>query len=1310
MRKYILLIIISITCGSLSAQNFSSAKTQQAIQILQERGEINIKFNVADKAQINEDLTNIMSISNVKPLLNGQGFEVQAYANAQEFQEFLTRNISYEIIPRVLPKAITMATTVAQMAGWNRYPIYSVYEQMMANFATNYPTLCDIDTILAATPSGNYRILVAKISDNVNTAENEPQFLFSSSMHGNETAGFFLTLRMIDYLLTNYGSITQITNLINGAELWICPLANPEGTYYNSSPAGSTVANARRANLAGVDLNRNYPDPRAGQNPDGYATQAETQAFITFANNHHFNMAGNFHGGTEVMNYPWDTWTTAGNPNADAAWWERVCTNYVTTGRLFNASYMTDTYADGVTEGGDWYVITGGRQDYMNYYHQCREVTMEVDVDYITPVEDFSNKWNENYQAMLNYMQESLYGIRGIITDSCSGEPIRAKVFANSYDQANDSSHVYSALPVGNYHKYVNTGTYSVTFSAPGYTSKTITGISVTNGSATVVNVALAPAASPDAQFTGTITDKCTGTVQFINSSTASTDFVWFFGDGATSTELNPTHTYTTNGTYTVKLRALNCKGKDSLVMTNYITINMAEAPTTTGGSVCGSGSVILGATGSGTISWYNVPTGGTAIGTGTSYTTPNISTTTTYYADNYVAAATQNVGPAVGGASRNVTANLIFDVYETMTLISVQARAGTAGNKTITLLDNLGATVQTASVYVGTTTTTVTLNWVIAPGTGYQLNTPVNSTLYRLNSGVSYPYSIPGLVSITGCDVGATYYYSWFNWSVQGQSCRSTRIPATATVLTLPVAGFTSSVTDNTADFTNTSADATSYFWNFGDASTSTDQHPSHTYTASGTYNVMLIATNGSCADTTYQDVVILPGSTGAIISGKTRYAGRAIPGSPVPNFPTYDEAIYDIDAVIVKLTEYPGGTEVARDTSDALGNYQFTDVADGNYLLWYDKYAADTMQWGNDINAIDLAQIKYLITSDTVYNPSLCFSGKYKAAANVDNNAYLNAIDVARIKAKIGSPADVTRNFPKGNWVAFDTLITVAGSNIDIDLKTICYGDFNASSTKYYGSAITWGLDKSLSTNIIATSEDHMVISDPAYFEIPLRINSKMNDFSALGLELNYPADKYKLVSAFMPKTVNKKGTVKINPTMEEILADNSDLLVTENDGIIRVVYATTDHFDVAANDDMIVLGFRPLKDMVQGELEFNLSGTGVIGNKYGEENDRVQLLIPKVFVQGNSDQGFEFSGYPNPFCSQATISYNLPENGQVHLKVYNAIGEMVSELLNESQESGPHSAVFTPNKLSAGLYTFKLEFTGKEKSTCLILKMFY
>ncbi|HOY32346.1 MAG TPA: choice-of-anchor J domain-containing protein [Bacteroidales bacterium] len=447
--------------------------------------------------------------------------------------------------------------------------------------------------------------------------------------------------------------------------------------------------------------------------------------------------------------------------------------------------------------------------------------------------------------------------------------------------------------------------------------------------------------------------------------------------------------------------------------------------------------------------------------------------------------------------------------------------------------------------------------------------------------------------------------------------------------------------------------------------------------------------------------------GGTGHNISGKTRYAGKANNGSPAPNPPTYNAVMYNIDNVIVILKNNPGGTEVARDTSDASGVFLFTNVADGNYILSYDKYTPDTMLWANDVNAIDLAITKYYVGADTLVDPSRNFSAKYKKAANVDNNTAINAIDLSRIKAKIGSPLNASKNFPKGNWVALDTGITVAGADLNITLKTISYGDFNASSTRYRDSLVNWNTTKVLPQNIITVADDYVTTSDPSYFEVPLRISTGMNEFSALGLELNYPHKDFRLVSASMPKTGNKNMN-KINPTLEEIIAEDNDLLVTDENGVIRVVFATTNHFDVASDDEMIILGFISNKTMNSGELDFSLSGTGVIGNQYGEENTDAYLTMPKIFVQNNNDGDLEFSAYPNPFGREATLTYNLPENGTVKIKVYNTIGELVTELVNESQAAGKHTFEFPAGKLSGGMFTFKLEFTGTDVSKCQILKL--
>ncbi|HOY30816.1 MAG TPA: T9SS type A sorting domain-containing protein [Bacteroidales bacterium] len=539
------------------------------------------------------------------------------------------------------------------------------------------------------------------------------------------------------------------------------------------------------------------------------------------------------------------------------------------------------------------------------------------------------------------------------------------------------------------------------------------------------------------------------------------------------------------------------------------------------------------------------------------------------------------------------------------------------------------------------------------------------------------------------------------------------TPLPITVSSGTEPVCQLTNSTT-TTGYYTNASY-ATGYNWSVSNPAAGSINPSTGLMTwANGFYGTVDIqVTANGCDGPSVQvirTVVINLCGTGHTISGKTRYAGKANAGNPAPNLPTYNSVIYDINKVIVILKNYPAGTELTRDTSDALGNYQFSNVANGSYLLTYDKYTDDTMQWGDNINAIDVALVKYFVGSDTLVDPSRCFSSKYKKVANVDNNTSINSIDVARLKAKVGNPTNPARNFPSGNWPVFDTLVTVAGADISLILKTICYGDYNASSTKYRDSVANWSQAKSSAENIVAVADDY-INSSPGYFEVPLRISTKINAFSALGLELYYPAESYILVGASMPGTAGKNDVVKLNPTLEEIIAGDDDLLVTDEHGVIRVVFATTNHFDVAANDEILRLGFRSLRDMEPGESGFILNGTGVIGDQYGEENDEAYLTMPRIFVQaGNTDTEFEFAGYPNPFNDNAIVDYYLPEDGSVKISVYNNIGEQVSVLVNEVQAFGKHTAEFASAELARGMYTFKLEFTGVNKSKCLILKLIH
>ena len=72
-------------------------------------------------------------------------------------------------------------------------------------------------------------------------------------------------------------------------------------------------------------------------------------------------------------------------------------------------------------------------------------------------------------------------------------------------------------------------------------------------------------------------------TVQFTNNSNSGASYMWYFGDGATSTQANPSHLYTNLGSYNVKLVVTGCTGiKDSITMPNYVVLDTNIACTVT--------------------------------------------------------------------------------------------------------------------------------------------------------------------------------------------------------------------------------------------------------------------------------------------------------------------------------------------------------------------------------------------------------------------------------------------------------------------------------------------------------------------------------------------------------------------------------------------------------------------------------------------------------------------------------------------------------------------------------------------------------
>ena len=554
MKNKLFLIICLFLSLGLTAQE------KNLNQLMQERNEYYFTFELNGNDNL-QQIAHMISVDRV------DGNVVTAYANNKEFAEF--QKLGYETTLQTPP---SMQFEAKMWDGnnraaydWDQYPTYSAYEAMMYQFATDHPDKCEI--IELGTLPSNRKILIAHINNG--SGAGKPKFLYTSTIHGDETTGWMLMLRMIDYILEN-PTLPECANVLENIDLYVGPNTNPDGTYHGGN---NTVNGATRANGNGIDMNRNYADPHEGPHPDGNPYQQETEWFMQFAQDNNFVMAANYHGGAEVMNYPWDNTYTL---HADDAWYQLISHEYADLCHAVSSSYMTD-YNNGVTNGAQWYMIGGGRQDYMNGYAQCRELTIECSNTKLPNASQMPNFWNINKNSLFAFMNQVLNGIHGTVVDAESKAPIGgATITLVGHDD--QYSKVSTQLPGGDFHRPVKAGTYTVRITKNGYESYE-TQVTVADNEAITVDAQLVALEGIVADFTVDATSiNIGGTVHFTDESWGAqlVSWNWEFEGGtpATSTAQNPTVTYNTAGTYGVRLTVTNADGEsDTKYVPNMINV-----------------------------------------------------------------------------------------------------------------------------------------------------------------------------------------------------------------------------------------------------------------------------------------------------------------------------------------------------------------------------------------------------------------------------------------------------------------------------------------------------------------------------------------------------------------------------------------------------------------------------------------------------------------------------------------------------------------------------------------------------------------
>ncbi|MBK5284970.1 MAG: PKD domain-containing protein, partial [Bacteroidia bacterium] len=296
---------------------------------------------------------------------------------------------------------------------------------------------------------------------------------------------------------------------------------------------------------------------------------------------------------------------------------------------------------------------------------------------------------------------------------------------------------------------------------------------------------------------------------QFNNNSPGSTAWLWNFGDGDTSTAQNPLHTYNTSGSFTVTLIATSTSGcTDTIIMPNYISVIQPQANfSVPNPTACAPSLVVFNNLSQNAVSWF-WDFGDAA--------TSTLQNPTHIYNQPGVYTVSLIVHSSSGCTDTIVKPNYITVL-------------GPITNFTVSSLE--GCNPFTAS-FTDLSQGAVSWQWNFGDG---------NNTV---NQNPNHTYTDTGSFIIT-----------LITWDSFGCSSYFT-LPQPVVVHPKPQASFTVSVLSGcspvTVSFTNASTGYDNLFWNFGDGNTSTQVNPSHIYTVGGNYVVSLItSTQYGCTDT---------------------------------------------------------------------------------------------------------------------------------------------------------------------------------------------------------------------------------------------------------------------------------------------------------------------------------------------------------------------------------------------------------------------------------------------------------------------------
>jgi len=343
--------------------------------------------------------------------------------------------------------------------------------------------------------------------------------------------------------------------------------------------------------------------------------------------------------------------------------------------------------------------------------------------------------------------------------------------------------------------------------------------------------------------------------------------------------------------------------------------------------------------------------------------------------------------------------------------------------------------------------------------------------------------------------------------------------------------------------------------------------------------------------------------------------------------------------------------GSLIQQDTTDAGGNFVFTNLENGNYQV----SVSTNTPWGG-VNSADALRIMQHFVGLNI------LTGLKKKAADLNATSTINSTDaLVAMKRFVG----IFTSFTLGDWV-FDSegdTITV-DSNNTIAIKGLCYGDANGSYNPSLKTA----------ASVFLSEEGSLSFTDATAVEVPVRTKSELT-LSSASLVFDYNPESTEIME-IIPAALSSDET-------------STFFISHVSGGEIRIAWFSLSPLELKAGETLFTLVLQLNKTE---ESLFAVSPESVFTDESVQDITMAGITYPHLT---SASSGFEFNCCtPNPLRELTEMTYVIPADGSLQLLLYDALGNTTELMPLTSVQPGMHSfsfnsGLYMPGGIRDGIY---------------------